>query len=257
MNFSLKPLVSPKLIVAVPIMLLLLALWVVVYLFITPDMAYELPSPQARSIQEFFNYGDLFLNIISIFLTLLNVLLIYLLNNRFTIIRIRTFLPVFIYLLLISVWYQTHYLIYAHFANTLFLFSLFVFFNMYRDRHSTEQAFLGTLLLASGSLIVEPLILLVPICWYNFIRYNCFSLRTFLASLFGMLAPWAIFISINFLIQPDCQWINALIEPFQVHPVFLKHSIVELVYIGILLIISIIFLIEMFLLMKNDSMQTR
>jgi hypothetical protein len=259
MDFSLKPLILPKPIAATLIMLLLLMLWIVVYQFVATDVECASPSQQALNIQNFFNlnYSYLLLNIISIFFTLLNTWLIYLLNNKFTIIRIRTFLPVFIYLLLISVWYQTHYLIYAHFANTLFLLSLFVFFNMYRNRNSTEQAFLGTLLLASGSLIIEPLILFVPIYWYNFIHYNCFSLRTFLASLFGMLAPWAIFISINILIQPDNQWFNALIEPFQVHSVFLKLTTAELIYIGILLIFSIIFLVEMFFLMKNDSRQTR
>jgi len=253
----LKPLISPKIVVVVPVILLVLTVWAVVYQFVTKEVTYEIMLSPINNIQNFLNHSKLITNIISIFFTLLNTLLIYLLNNRFTIIRIRTFLPVFIYLLLVSSWHQAHYLVFAHLALTFFILSLLIFFNMYRNRYSTEQAFLGTLLLVTGSLILKPLILFVPICWYNFIHYNCFSLRTFLASLFGVLAPWTIYLSINYIIQPDNQWFIAMFEVFEVQPVFFNRPPVELIYIGILLFLSAIFLIEMFMLMKKDSLQTR
>jgi hypothetical protein len=183
--------------------------------------------------------------------------LIYVLNNKFTIIRTRTLLPVFIYLLLISVWHQTHYFVFAHFTLALFCLSLLVFFKMYRNSRSAEQAFLGTFLIAAGSLIMKPLILFIPVCWLNFIYYNCFSLRTFLASLFGALVPWSIFLALNFLLQPDNLWFAAIFESFVIQPVFFERPAGELIYIGTLMLVSIIFIAEMFVLMRKDLLQSR
>ena len=257
MSLSLKPLISPKFAVTTLVIVILLMIWAIAYLFITKEVAYENLSPQMYVIQDLLEYNEFTSNIICSLLTLLNMFLIYLLNNKFSIIRIRTLLPVFIFLLLISVWYQTHCLVFSHLALTLFIMSLLVFFNMYRNRYSTEQAFLGTLLLVTGSLILKPLILFVPICWYSFIHYNCFSLRTFLASLFGVLAPWGTYLVINQTIQPDNQWFFDILEPFKIEFLFFENSTAEIAYIGALLILGIIFLVEMLVLIKKDSQQTR
>ena len=257
MSLSLKPLISPRIVITALVILLLLMVWAVAYLFITQEVTYERLSPQLSIIQNLLEYNEFVANVLCVCITLLNTLLIYLLNNKFTIIRTRTFLPVFIFLLFISVWYQSHYLVFTHLALTFFILSLLVFFNMYRDRYSTEQAFLGTLLLVTGSLILKPLILFVPICWLNFINYNCFSSRTFLASLFGMLMPWGIYLSVNHIIQPDNQWFANILEPFKVDFLFFDNLTAEFIYIGISIILGIIFLTEMFVLMKKDLRQTR
>jgi hypothetical protein len=256
-SLSLKPLISPKIATTALVILLLLMVWAVAYLFITKEVTNEGFSPQMCIIQNFLEYNKLISNVVCLLITALNTLLIYRLNNKFSIIQVRTLLPVFIFLLFISVWYQSHYLVFNHLALTFFILSLLVFFNMYRNRYSTEQAFLGTLLLVTGSLILKPLILFVPICWLNFISYNCFSSRTFLASLFGMLMPWGIYLSVNHIIQPDNQWFVNILEPFKIDFLFFESLTAEFIYIGISIILGIIFLTEMFVLMKKDLRQTR
>ena len=257
MSLSLKPLISPKLVIKTLVIISLLAAWVIAYPFITQEIAYEMLSSQINSIQKVLEYNKLISNIICLLLTLTNMLLIYLLNNKYTIIHTKTYLPVFIFFLLISVWYQTHYLVFTHLALTLFILSLHIFFNMYRNHYATEQAFLGTFILVTGSLILKPLILFVPICWYSFTLYNCFSLRTFLASLLGVLVPWGIYLSIIHIIQPDNLWFANILESFKIDLSFFESFTVDFIYIATLLVFGGIFLAEMFVLMKKDLRQTR
>lgn len=208
-----------------------------------------------------FKYIDLKLNtltinIVNIVLVYINSMMLIQLNNIYTLIRTRTFLTILIYLFLMSSWSETHLLIGSHLAVTFFTFSLFYFFRMYRDNQASEQSFMGSFFIGVCSIIINPLLVLIPICWIGFIMLQSFSLRTFLASLFGFLTPWILFFAAKLYIHTDnLKNINDIDFYISFKPAIPTLPI--LIYIIALSIIFVICLFGMFSKFQSDAIHTR
>ena len=155
----------PSIPLAILLVLMGCALWMSSFVgsrIITPTTE---NSPFVESLQWLLIPNSLLSNLVGIAFTLLNALLLGQINNRFTIIRSRTFLPVFIFIMLMGSWNETHLVNGSHLALTLFLFVLFYIFGVFRDKKASEQAFMGSFLLACSSIIINPLIFLIPVCF--------------------------------------------------------------------------------------------
>lgn len=256
MRITLKKIITPSLSLSTLLIVASIALWLVVFSTTVVDSPVELGSPLSKAVENILPAG-LLTSITSLLLTLLNAFLIAQLNNRFTIIRNRTFIPVFVFLMLMSVAGQTHQLPGAHFALTLLLIALFVFFNMFRDKQASEQAFLGSLLIATGSLFIEPILLFLAVCWMGMIRFGSFSLRTFLASVFGGLIPWIFYFTIRYYFEPDLLWINALFTGFETGFTLFERPVNELIYLACMTLIIITGLVGLYSNLHGDSIQSR
>lgn len=256
MRVTLKKIITPSLSLSTLLIVASIALWLVVFSTTVVDSPVELGSPLSKAVENILPAG-LLTSITSLLLTLLNAFLIAQLNNRFTIIRNRTFIPVFVFLMLMSVAGQTHQLPGAHFALTLLLIALFVFFNMFRDKQASEQAFLGSLLIATGSLFIEPILLFLVICWMGMIRFGSFSLRTFLASVFGGLVPWIFYFTIRYYFEPDLLWINTLFTGFETGFTLFERPVNELIYLACMTLIIITGLVGLYSNLHGDSIQSR
>ena len=256
MRVTLKKIITPSLSLSTLLIMASIALWLVVFSTTVIDSPVELGSPLSKAVESILPAG-LLTSITSLLLTLLNAFLIAQLNNRFTIIRNRTFIPVFVFLMLMSVAGQTHQLPGAHFALTLLLIALFVFFNMFRDKQASEQAFLGSLLIATGSLFIEPILLFLAVCWMGMIRFGSFSLRTFLASVFGGLVPWIFYFTIRYYFEPDLLWINTLFTGFETGFTLFGRPVNELIYLTCMTLIIITGLVGLYSNLHGDSIQSR
>ena len=256
MRITLKKIITPSLSLSTLLIMASIALWLVVFSTTVIDSPVELGSPLSKAVESILPAG-LLTSITSLLLTLLNAFLIAQLNNRFTIIRNRTFIPVFVFLMLMSVAGQTHQLPGAHFALTLLLIALFVFFNMFRDKQASEQAFLGSLLIATGSLFIEPILLFLAVCWMGMIRFGSFSLRTFLASVFGGLVPWIFYFTIRYYFEPDLLWINTLFTGFETGFTLFGRPVNELIYLTCMTLIIITGLVGLYSNLHGDSIQSR
>ena len=256
MRVTLKKIITPSLSLSTLLIVASIALWLVVFSTTVVDSPVELGSPLSKAVESILPAG-LLTSITSLLLTLLNAFLIAQLNNRFTIIRNRTFIPVFVFLMLMSVAGQTHQLPGAHFALTLMLIALFVFFNMFRDKQASEQAFLGSLLIATGSLFIEPILLFLAVCWMGMIRFGSFSLRTFLASVFGGLVPWIFYFTIRYYFEPDLLWINTLFTGFETGFTLFERPVNELIYLACMTLIIITGLVGLYSNLHGDSIQSR
>ena len=256
MRVTLKKIITPSLSLSTLLIVASIALWLVVFSTTVVDSPVELGSPLSKAVENILPAG-LLTSITSLLLTLLNAFLIAQLNNRFTIIRNRTFIPVFVFLMLMSVAGQTHQLPGAHFALTLMLIALFVFFNMFRDKQASEQAFLGSLLIATGSLFIEPILLFLAVCWMGMIRFGSFSLRTFLASVFGGLVPWIFYFTIRYYFEPDLLWINTLFTGFETGFTLFGRPVNELIYLTCMTLIIITGLVGLYSNLHGDSIQSR
>jgi len=211
----------------------------------------------AESLQFVFLPNTLLSNIVCFTLTLLNAFLVAQINNRFTIIRTRTFLPILIFLLLLGTWNQTHAMIGSHLVLTLFILALYYFFNMSRDRKASEEAFMGSFLISLSSLLINPMIFIIPLCWIGFVMFQSFSLRTFLASLFGMIAPWILYLSVAFMLQPDFNIYHLFNLNFNSELNTSNFSLPEIIYAISISLIMIISIVEMYSITNSDAINTR
>lgn len=195
---------------------------------------------------------------ISIFLiTLFNVLLIIQINSKYSIIRIKTFLPVFFFTLFISVWTETHLLWSSHLALTAFLFSLMLFLGMYRNNKAVEPAFLGTLLISITGLINPAYLFLIPISWIGFVMLRSFSTKVFLASVTGLLVPWIFYFSYQLWTGDEIHLFDNLYFNFQLNSLFTGKAIHHQVYIASIVILMIVSLFRIYTNLLNDTVQTR
>jgi hypothetical protein len=128
---------------------------------------------------------------------------------------------------------------------------------MSRDRKASEEPFMGTLLISVSSMLINQLILLVPICWLGFVIFQSFSLRTFLASLFGLLAPWVVYLAFQYFIWGDLNFWNVFNIDFNFSTQFSSLSIPEIVYLVSVTLILMIALVGMFSVANSDAIHTR
>jgi hypothetical protein len=256
MKISIKNIINPQLPVKLLLIVFCLGIWIVSFLVF--PLQPEANSDSITSVvfsKTISNTPELSL-LISLIVIFFNGLLIAQLNNKYTLIRNRTFLPVFFFIFLLSSWseLQTNY--HIHIATCLFLLSLFVVFGIYRNRNHSESAFTSSLMIALAGLFVFPIVLLIPVYWIGMIQMKGFSFRTFLASVLGALTPWLILFAGAYYFTTDFQWI---IQATTIHWGFsvLETPLYEKVYLGAIFLTGVLTLGGLLSDMNKDSLQTR
>lgn len=257
MHISLKNLIVPSIPMAVLLVLACCGLWLSSFFGERLVVLTDQHSALVQTLQTFIRPNTLQSNLVSLGFTLINALLLAQINNRFTIIRTRTFLPVFIFLLLMSAWNETHISNGSHIALTLFILALFSFFNMARNKNSSEEAFLGCLLISVSSLLINSLIFIIPVCLIGFILFQSFSLRTFLAAIFGTVTPWILYLSGRFLFDPYFDFSKAFVLAFDLNINTTSFAIPDLIYAAILIVMMIIGLVGLRSVSHSDAIHTR
>lgn len=256
MKVSIKRLINPTLSLSVIVFGITIIIWGIVFLLSDVNPSHTSESILSLMLDSLLE-SNLLQNIVVFLISALNALLILQLNNRFTIIRTRTFMPVIIYLLLISVWKETHDLVSLHFTLSLIIGSFFVFFNMFRNKEATEQAFLGSFFIGVGSLFIEPIILIIPVCWLGFIALQCLSLRTWLASMIGTLSPWILYFAVRYFIEPDLNWVYDLVGGFELGLTINFNETVHLIYLISIILVFAIGFVGLMSNLQGDSLHTR
>lgn len=256
MRLSLKNIITPSIPLAIFSILACFSLWL---------FAYAQTALNGNAVQHFtaITYQWDFLNnifisnLISIVFTLTNAFLITQLNNKFTIIRSRTFLPILIFVLLMCTWSDTHLANESDITVTLFLFSLFYLLDMYRNPVSVEQAFMGCVLIGISSIIINFMIVLLPIIWIGFAMFQSLSLRTFLASIFGILTPWIFYVSGAYFFNPELNFVNLFNFSYTTEFDLNLVSLRNLIYIGSLVTVFLICLFGLYSNSRADATHTR
>ncbi len=257
MKISIRNIINPTLPASVLLIFICLGMWITSFVLVQIQ-----PTAAPNSVVSSFA-GSNILSIplvsfvIAIVFTFFNGFLIAQLNNKFTLIRNRTFLPVIIFLFVISLWPDLHLTIGTHVATTLTILSLFMFLSMYRNRQSSEQAYSGSFLISLAGFFVLPVVFLLPVCWIGMIQMKGFSLKTFLASIFGGLTPWILYFSVRFYLQPDLSIFQNSGQFLQFGMTVLERPIHEIVYLLLMLLTMVAAFPGLLSDMNKDSLQTR
>ncbi len=257
MKISLKNFIVPSIPLAVLLVGACIAMWMTDFAGSFLNLPIVHQNALAEKSLPFFSGNGLLVNILSLIITILNSFLIAQINNKFSIIRTRTFLPIFCFLLLMSSWYPTHTALTSQFALTLFIFAVFNFFNMLRDNKASEQAFLGSLLISASSLLINQFIFLIPVCWIGFVIFQSLSLRTFLASVMGTLAPWILYLSTIYLLNPTENLFQLFSANLNHNFNFSTFTPIEYIYAGLMTVILIISVVGVSSMSRNDAIHTR
>jgi hypothetical protein len=257
MRVSLKNITNPSIPLAVFLVGSCFALWMSAYVGERFSTLSTQNTSIVESLQSIFLPNSLLLNLACIALTLLNAFLVAQINNRFTIIRTRTFLPILIFLILMGTWNPAHVMIGANLGLTLFILALFYFFSMTRDRKASEQAFMGSFLISLSSMLINPLLFIIPVCWIGFMIFQSFSLRTFLASIFGVLSPWVLYLSGNYLLHPEFDFSQLFNVNINIDFSVSTYSLSEIIYTASSSLIMIIGVIGMNSISNSDAIKTR
>ncbi len=257
MKVSLKNIIVPSIPLAVILVASCFVIWLSSYF---GNRFGSLPTENSlfvNFLQDFLIPNTLLSNIGSVAFALFNAFLVAQINNRYTIIKTRTFLPIFIFLLLLSSWNETHIINGSHICLTLFILSLFYILNTYRDRKSSEMAFMSSFLIGVASLIINPLIFLIPVFWFGLIILQSFSLRTFLATLFGLITPWILYFTGLYFLHQEIEFTQILTANFNLNIGDLSLSLPRIIYTGCVALILIISLFGMFSITNSDAIRTR
>ncbi|GHT41510.1 hypothetical protein AGMMS49965_11410 [Bacteroidia bacterium] len=107
------------------------------------------------------------------------------LSQVFVVIRQRTLLPAFFYLLFVGAFPQY----FDDWEGSLIAFDVllcfYVLFATYQQRNSQGGAFNISVLLTLGSFLWTPMLYFFPLFWYGLYRFKSLNVRTFLASWMG------------------------------------------------------------------------
>jgi len=156
-----------------------------------------------------------------------------------------------------SSWNETHIVSGSQPALTLFIISLFFLLSMFHDQKASEEAFMGSFLISVSSLLINPLIFIIPVFWIGFIMLRCFSLRTFLASILGTIVPWILYVAVQYIIYPDIDYLKLFNLNVSFNFDLYTYSLPGLIYLASLVIIMLICLAGMFSIYSRDAIHTR
>jgi hypothetical protein len=147
----------------------------------------------------------LFSSIAAFVLVILQGLLI---NQMFTnhhLSQKNTFLPAFIYILLMSCSYQSMTLNSMLFSNLLTIFALYFFLRCSDKKEGIDEIYNSCALLSLASLFFAPAILFIIWIWLGLIIYKLYKWRSWLMSLLGILTPYVLICIYYYLNGIDIQ----------------------------------------------------
>lgn len=247
---SLKPFIKPGITTFILMLVSYLGIWAVNILML-PEFTDAGSALRDNNWPVVYHLTVLFL------LITINSILLRRFVLHFSIIRTKSFLPVFFFLTFTAVWSGMRTDLFPHLYLTVFLISLELFFGMYRNRKAVEPAFLGSLLIAVTSLYHPFYLLLLPILWTGWIILKSVSLRSWLASLTGIAIPWIFynawywFQGIEITFSPE---FSQLASP---GINFSQYTDSFLMYSGTLVVTALFCVLGLFSKLLDDSIQTR
>lgn len=161
-------------------------------------------------------------------------------NESFSVIRTRTMLPMFFFIILMSANINAHEFSFGQLSCVFLLLALWQVCAIYQKGTPVKQTFNIGFFLAAGSFFTVELLLFIPIFWVGMIRLNSFTMRTFLASIVGFLSPFILFLGIAYLQSDVSIYINLLIDQFRIEFSFMEYNFIFILFLSSTIIISII-----------------
>lgn len=255
MKSDLQKLIVPSLPLTALIYVVSFVVWMLFYIIY--KYPYPMPGKIGSIAESFLSSQSLAAYLLSYAIVVVNSMVIAQMNNRFSFIRTRTFLPTFVYLLVSVCWLPLHGNYVANLAAFFVLLAVFMSLVMYKMPNGVEQAFLSFFLLALSTFLVPDYAYLIVLFWMGYFFLKCFSPRVFFASVFGFVTPWILYLSVIFFIFNEQGFVSDIPAFFYRYSVFHYDNIPAIIYVLLMILIVAISLVQMIAKSRQDSIQAR
>ncbi len=247
--------ITPTLLITIIVYFLSLIIWGVTFFYGTKML--EQDNDSRYFLQNLFPTDTAVSHIITFFLMLLNAILLRKFNEKFRLIRVRTFLPELVYVVLITSWLPLHSCYMAQISLLLILVIISIIFDAYWHRNATENAFLSFFLISILILILPEWIVLVPFLLLFFYLLRSYSFKVFLASILGTLPIFSFIFVYNYFL--DDEFLNILnILKKIIEPDWIQFdNLFIIIYVAILLLLFVLSFFQRRLLKLQDRLKER
>ena len=181
----------------------------------------------------------------SMFIQIVIALFLLYFTQKYAIIRQKTYLPAFFYLLLAGTNPLFFYDLRASVSGLLLLFCFCFLFDTYQNPLSQRKALNFSILLTLGSFYWPPLLLFFPLFWYEMLQIKSLNFKSFCASLIGV-AVVGLFLLAWVIYQNDWAVFTQILSDwntlwnFRFSPAMRIDELLMHLFLGILFILSAI-----------------
>lgn len=165
----------------------------------------------------------------------------FLLNHIFTyydLTKKNSYFPAFLYMMMFSCDYRIMTFSSVLFANCFIILAIGCFLQCYNKNEGLDQVFLTAFLVSLSSLFYVPYILFMLWIWIGLFNFKIYSLRPFVVSVLGLLAPYLVLIIVYYLSNQTDTIMAFFPLHFAVLPVFsFMNQPIQIVYMAYLLVL--------------------
>lgn len=234
--------------------LIALALWI--RSFIHPVAFSLYPGEDMMILYKPLNYiigtNLLLNNIIAMVFTILLAFLILKLNVQYAFIKLRTFLPPSLFILITSGMPDLHAMHPVYPALLFLILALDRIFSSFDKEIIHSNAFDAGIYLAIGSLFYLNLVFFFPLLWFGFIIIKPkVNWREYVLTTFGFVFPWLAALTFYLIAGRENELWYTLQMNFTSHQTFLKENLPIQIYVGYLMLLTL--LGSFFLLSQYDD----
>jgi len=191
-------------------------------------------------------------NIIALLFTILLAFLILKLNVQYAFIKLRTFLPPCVFILITSGMPDLHAMHPVYPATLFLVLTIDRIFSSFDKEIIHSNAFDAGVFLAVGSLFYLNLVFFFPVLWFGFIIIKQkVNWREYILSTIGFVLPWLAALTYFFIAGREDELWHTLQMNFTSKQTFLRDNLSIQIYIGFLFLLTL--LGSFFLLSQYDD----
>ena len=159
----------------------------------------ELPMPLFQLVSSLLGGQEFLSKAIALSLLVINALLLSRLNIKFIVLKSRTYLPSFIFLLVVSSFLPLQCLNPVVFASIFMLFAIEAILGTFKKEGLAYEYFLASFLVSTGSLFYARGAYLMFIIWIGLSLFRNFRWREWIFTIIGFMLPYLFLFSWYYL----------------------------------------------------------
>ncbi|MEW5845097.1 MAG: DUF6427 family protein [Bacteroidota bacterium] len=191
---------------AVLITLMLIALWLTTLLGKAPSYSFifdSFPMPFYGALASYLNRYPFWLNIVSFALFFVSGIYLLALNNKYIILKSRSYLPALFFALCAAAFLPIQRLNPALVSLILVLLSIDHLFAIYQNREPLDNLFRAGLAVGMATLFYAPAVTVAIWALLTLLVLRSFNVREWFVLIFAFTVPWLIYMLILFIANAD------------------------------------------------------
>lgn len=179
--------------------------------------------------------------------------------NRYKLFEERTFMPAYIFILLLSLYLDMQKLHPALLANFFLLFSINHLLASIKNRHTLHNIFYASLLIAIGSLFYLQTMIFLLLVWITIVFLKRSSFREFLISIFAAALPYILEWAFYFIKNGDAKElkVDILLGAGFIQETIYELDVIYYIAFGFILFIGLIAIFRMLASLRFKINETR